>query len=110
MKIREILIDTISEGIGDMYEYPLRLDYYNPIEVIYSYGGGSYHMRFGTRDGDYGQQYFCPFSLPYVSTLKADTEYSRIEVWYGNCLHGIRFYNKENVCVLQAGQFSGSVQ
>jgi len=67
-------------------------------------------MRFATRDGDEGQQQLSPYSLGIVATLKPDTEYSKIQVWYGSYLQGIRFLTKENVCVLQAGRCDGSQQ
>ena len=93
-----------------MYEHPRKLDYHNPVEIIYSVHGTDYRMRFATRDGDQGQQQLTTYSLTCVSTLKPDTEYSKIQVWYSSQLQGIRFFTKENVCVLQAGYCTGSQQ
>ena len=111
VKCREIKVATTSNaGSGDMYEHPLKVDYHNPIETVLYAGYSDYRMRFVTRDGDSATKHTSPASLGMVATIKPDTEYVKIQVWYcTNYFRGIRFLNKDNECVLQAGHCSGSV-
>lgn len=102
LNTREVKVVTNMPGTGDDYQHPTLLDFENPIDSVYHVSSNSCYLKFGTKDGVIGVQPKTTNVFARVAISPA-TPIAKIEVWYVNIVHGIKFWNKEGVCTLSAG-------
>ena len=99
--LREVEVKTPGNaGTGGKFEHPTKdkIDFNNPIVKVFC--GGNYYFNFGSKNGDTTQikssQKFKDLSIEPI-----DSMITKIVVNYDNSyIANLKFYNKENECVL----------
>ena len=100
-KTREILAKTDFTGSGDDYLLPAQIDFNNPITAIIEKISLNPHFSFVTKDGTvaahpWKKRQFTRHEIKWA-------EVAKIQVYYGYCIWGFQFIDKQNKKVLKIG-------
>ena len=106
--LREVLIKTPGYvPTGDTYEHPARaqLHFDNPITTVYHSQSGNSRLYFGSKNGEVGVIQQTSYKFVPVHVNPPHTTITKINInYYSNHIGGFKFYSKDNVCVLEAGE------